>query len=472
VEAAAGTPLRDLLFAYGVEFPCGGKGRCRGCRVRVLDHALEPVPEEAAILSAAEIEAGWRLACRARAERDCTLEIAQFEAAILSDHSQFRFKPRTGTGIAVDLGTTTIVVQMLDLSTAHVLGVRTALNPQAAHGADIMSRIQHVLQGGDLTALIRHRVAELIADLAPVDSPEVVIAGNTVMHHLFCGISVEPLSHYPFETPRLDWEEVELEGGLRVHFLPNLGGFVGSDILAGILATGMHESAETQALIDLGTNGEIVIGNRERLLCASTAAGPAFEGGRISAGMRAQTGAVWEVALSGGEMRCSVIGGGEPRGICGSGLVDAVAAALDLGLVKPSGKLNGCVIALAPGLTVTQADVRELQLAKGAIAAGISILARRSGIRVEDIRRVFLAGAFGNYINRASARRIGLLPFPEERIEPAGNTALIGAKMALFEPDRTFAAIRSRIEHVPLGSDPEFQECFVSSLLLAPSNGG
>lgn len=437
----------------------------------MLDNALAPGPEEAAILSPAELEAGWRLACRARAERDCTLEIAQFEAAILADHSQFHFKPRTGTGVAVDLGTTTIVAQMLDLSTAHVLGVRTALNPQAAHGADIMSRIQHVLQGGDLTALIRRRVAELIAELGPVSFPEVVIVGNTVMHHLFCGISVEPLSHYPFETSRLNMEEVELDGGWRVQFLPNLGGFVGSDILAGIIATGMHESAEVQALIDLGTNGEIVIGNRERLLCASTAAGPAFEGGRISAGMRAQTGAVWEVAASGGKLHCSVIGGGEPRGICGSGLVDAIAAALDLGLVNPSGRLNNGAIELAPGLAVSQADVRELQLAKGAIAAGVSILARRSGVRVEDIRRVFLAGAFGNYINRTSARRIGLLPFPEERIEPAGNTALLGAKMALFETDRNFTGIRSRIEHVPLGSDPAFQECFVSSLLLAPLDG-
>ncbi len=456
------------MFPYGVEFPCGGKGRCRGCRVRVLDHAIEPGPEETAILSRAEIDAGWRLACRARAERDCTLEIAQFEAAILADHSPFRFTPRAGAGVAVDLGTTTIVAQMLDLSTAHVLGVRSALNPQAAHGADIMSRIQHVLHGGDLTALIRRRVAELIAELAPAGAPEVVIAGNTVMHHLFCGLPVEPLSHYPFETQRLDLEEVELDGGLRVQFLPNLGGFVGSDILAGIFATGMHESAEVQALIDLGTNGEIVIGNRERLLCASTAAGPAFEGGRISAGMRAQTGAVWEVAVSGGALRYSVIGGGEPRGICGSGLVDAVAAALDLGMVKASGKLNGGAIEIAPGVAITQADVRELQLAKGAIAAGISILARRRGVRLQDIRRVFLAGAFGNYINRASARRIGLLPFPEERVEPAGNTALLGAKMALFETDRSFGDLRSRIEHVPLGSDPEFQECFVSSLLLAP----
>ena len=433
---------------------------------------LEPKPEETAILSADEVAAGWRLACRATADRECTLEIAQFEAAILADHSHFRFTPRAGLGVAVDLGTTTVVAQLLDLQTAHVLGVRTALNPQAAHGADIMSRIQYVLQGGDLTTPIRECIAGLIASLGPAEQPDVVLVGNTVMHHLFCGMDVRPLSHYPFETPHLERATVELHDGTTVQFLPNLGSFVGSDILAGIVATGIHESDEVAALIDLGTNGEIVVGNRERMLCASTAAGPAFEGGRISSGMRAQTGAISEVVIEDGRLHCGVIGNAPPRGICGSGLVDAVAAALDLGLVQPSGRLSNGFLELAPGLALTQSDIRELQLAKGAIAAGIAILARRWGVRVGELGRVYLAGAFGNYINRSSARRIGLLPFPEEMVKPAGNTALLGAKLALFEDDRSYDRVRARVEHVPLGSDPEFQESFVSSMLLEPSNGG
>jgi uncharacterized 2Fe-2S/4Fe-4S cluster protein (DUF4445 family) len=208
------------------------------------------------------------------------------------------------------------------------------------------------------------------------------------------------------------------------------------------------------------------------MVCASTAAGPAFEGGRISMGMRAQTGAIAEVSTNGRAFRCSVIGGGAARGICGSGLVDAVAAALDLGLIHPSGRLADGVISLVDGVCINQADVRELQLAKGAIAAGIGILVRRWGIRIEEISRVYLAGAFGNYINRTSARRIGLLPFPEEKVEAAGNTALRGAKIALFEESRDFSELRARIEHIPLGSDPEFQENFVASLAFPVGDGG
>jgi uncharacterized 2Fe-2S/4Fe-4S cluster protein (DUF4445 family) len=463
-EVARGASLKDLLFQFGVEFPCGGKGRCRGCRVKVLDHGLPVQPEEALILSPKELAAGWRLACRAHADSDCTIEIAQWESAILADQTEFSFSPREGQGIAVDLGTTTLVAQLLDLSTAHVLAVRTALNPQASHGADIMSRVQFAMHSGELTSIIREKIGTLIGELGGADVRQVVVVGNTVMHHLFCGIDVEPLSHFPFETPRSGLESVKLASGQAISFLPNLGSFVGSDILAGILATGLHGLAEPVALVDLGTNGEIVVGNRERMLCASTAAGPAFEGGKIGMGMRAATGAISEVSVENGTFVCSVIGGGAPRGICGSGLVDAVAAALDLGLIRNNGRLvNGPVEVMAP-VTISQADVRELQLAKGAIAAGVEILAKRWGTPLEGISRVYLAGAFGNYINRTSARRIGLLPFPEEKVQPAGNTALLGAKLAMFEDDRNFEAIRARVEHVPLGSDPEFQDRYIESM--------
>jgi len=245
--------------------------------------------------------------------------------------------------------------------------------------------------------------------------------------------------------------------------MPCLGGFVGSDILAGIVATGMHQSPGLAVLIDLGTNGEIVAGNRDLLLCASTAAGPAFEGGRISCGMRASTGAISEAAIEGGGIRCAVIGGGAACGICGSGLVDAVAAGLDLGRIAPGGRMAS-PLELAGGIVLTQADIRELQLAKAAIAAGVRVLLHRLGATLADVRRVWLAGAFGNYVNRASARRIGLLEFPDHLVEPAGNTALLGAKIALFAPDPSFREIRALVRHVPLGADPEFQDRYVEAM--------
>jgi uncharacterized 2Fe-2S/4Fe-4S cluster protein (DUF4445 family) len=464
LEAPSGAPLSDVLFPFGVEFPCGGRGRCRRCRVRVLEGAL------ASTADAQEPDGAW-LACRCRTAGDVTLEIAQWEASILADDSPFDFAPREGYGVAVDLGTTTLVAQLLDLRTARVLGVRTALNPQTQHGADIMSRVEFALHGGaeELRDLIRGEIDGLIRDLAPPETPRrVAIVGNTVMHHLYCGASVAPLAAYPFETR----EDGLVDFGDGRRFLPCLGGFVGSDILAGILATRMHRSEKLNVLLDLGTNGEIVVGNRGRLLCCSTAAGPAFEGGRISMGMRAATGAISEVTARDGAFACRVLGGGEPRGLCGSGLVDAVATALDLGLALPSGRLAARAreLSIAPPVVLTQQDVRELQLAKGAMAAGVDILLQRWGATREDVGRVYLAGAFGNYLNRASARRIGLLRFPVEQVEPAGNTALLGAKLALFE-DGDFGDVRGMVEHVPLGADPEFQDRYVEAMVFEEQRG-
>jgi uncharacterized 2Fe-2S/4Fe-4S cluster protein (DUF4445 family) len=479
-----GTPLQDLLFAQGVEFPCGGAGRCKGCRIRVLTGSLAVTEEDHRLLSRAELDAGWRLACRAQPQGDLKLELAQWEAAILSDATRFSFTPRNGLGMAVDLGSTTLVAQLLDLRTGDVLGVRTGLNAQARHGADIMSRIGFALAGDGqrvLERLIREQVGGLAEELlatAPhggAGLSEVVIVGNTAMHHLFCGVGVEPLSRYPFVTAdaglkvfaaaQLGWT---CAGSARVRFLPCLGGFVGSDILAGILATGLHRSEAPQALIDLGTNGEIVVGNRERLLCTSTAAGPAFEGARISMGMRAATGAIAQVRAEADGLRCHVLGHVAPRGICGSGLVDAVAVGLDLGRVQRSGRLTaGHALALESPVVVSQADIRELQLAKGAIAAGIRLLVSRWGVTLADIAAVHLAGAFGNYIHRASARRIGLLPFPLSRVQPAGNTALLGAKLALFnleEDDGSYREVLARTTHVALKEDEDFQNIFVEEM--------
>jgi uncharacterized 2Fe-2S/4Fe-4S cluster protein (DUF4445 family) len=304
---------------------------------------------------------------------------------------------------------------------------------------------------------------------------DVVLVGNTAMHHLFSGIPVAPLAAYPFapeadglqvfEAPALGWP---LPGDPTVRFLPCLGGFVGSDILAGLLATRLHESDAPSALVDLGTNGEIVVGNRERLLCASTAAGPAFEGARISMGMRAVTGAIAEVTLTDGRLDCRVLGNVPPRGLCGSGLVDAVAAGLNLGRIDGAGRLHGGQEFHVQGtIALKQADIRELQLAKGAIAAGLRLLAHAWGTTPDKLDSLHLAGAFGNYVNRDSARRIGLLNLPAEKVVPAGNTALLGAKLALchlpVEPG-DYTALRARVRHISLHEDPRFLDAYVEEM--------
>jgi uncharacterized 2Fe-2S/4Fe-4S cluster protein (DUF4445 family) len=481
LAVASGTRLQDILFAQGVEFPCGGRGRCKGCRVKVLRGNLPVRVEEINLLTPDEIETGWRLSCCHSLTGDLELELAQWEAAILSDQTSFRFVPRTGLGIAIDLGTTTIAAQLLDLATGNVLAVQTALNAQARHGGDVMSRVEFAMSGGqsELQRVVRDQLGEMVARLLAAVSDSklnrIVIVGNTVMHHLFCGVSLAPMAASPFQpeqpgrltfSPRdLGWA---LSENVVIEFLHCLGGFVGSDILAGIVATGLHESRDLVALMDLGTNGEVVVGNREKVLCTSTAAGPAFEGARISQGMRAATGAISEVRVEDGFLSCRVIGGGEARGLCGSGLVDAVAAGLELEWIHPSGRMaNGRVMPLAGNIQLLPSDVRELQLAKGAIAAGLKILAGRFGVTPGELKQVHLAGAFGNYISRTSAQKIGLLRLPLNRIVPAGNTALLGAKLALFDATETWDAVVRRVEHISLNEDESFQDVYVEEMRLS-----
>jgi uncharacterized 2Fe-2S/4Fe-4S cluster protein (DUF4445 family) len=340
-----------------------------------------------------------------------------------------------------------------------------------------------------LEKLIRQQIGQLILELLqqrteklgdvnpPADDSleSVVLVGNTVMHHLFCDVSVEPLSHFPFESPSpglktfsdsdLGWD---LPGNPTVNFLPCLGGFVGSDILGGILATRLHEHDSAAMLIDLGTNGEIALGNRERLLCAATAAGPAFEGARISMGMRAASGAISQVQVVDDKMHCHVLGNSDPRGICGSGLVDAAAAGLQMGWLLPNGRLtSNQPVVLAPPVTINQLDIRQLQLAKGAIAAGIRLLLDAWGSIDAHSIPVFLAGAFGNYIDQSNARRIGLLPFPEESVRAVGNTALLGAKLALTNlprEDFTFSRILRKTTHLSLNEAEGFQEAYIQEM--------
>ena len=470
-----GGPMAPILAEQGIEFPCGGAELCGGCRVRVLKGALPPSEEDRLALTNAEIDAGWRLACRARACEDVILEVEQWSAAILADSTPLSSSARRGIGVAVDLGTTTLAVQALDLSTGCILALRTALNPQCVAGADVMSRIRIALDDGLLTPLIRDRLGSMVREAAGVRAQEVrdvVLVGNTVMHHLFCGIDVAPLSHVPFESPALaarEFTAAKLGWGLpaacHIRFLPCIGGFVGSDILAGIAATGIADRDELTALIDLGTNGEIAIGNRQRIFCASTAAGPAFEAGSIRMGMRAATGAISSVRVRDGRFNCSVIGDAAPRGICGSGLVDAVAAGLDLELILPSGRTanNAAEIPLAGPVSLCRADIRELQLAKAAVAAGFRILLKRLGAGFPDVHQVYLAGAFGNYVRVETAERIGLLEVPSAVVTSAGNTALRGAKIALVRP---LTPGGTPIEHVPLAADADFQDTFVDCMAM------
>jgi uncharacterized 2Fe-2S/4Fe-4S cluster protein (DUF4445 family) len=477
VEVPRGEPLLSSISQLGFEFPCGGTGFCGGCKVRVLAGSVLVTEQDLSAFSPEELAHGWRLACQAHAETSIVLECVQWHMDVLTDDSgQSALKPglrKHGLGIAIDLGTTTIAAQMLDLASGDILAVETDLNPQSAWGSDVMSRIRAALTGTDLTTIVRSKLQAIVLNLArgrELEIDEVVLVGNTVMHHLFAGLDVEPLSRAPFESALLGEQSFSpqelnwpLPSACRIRFLHCLGGFVGSDILAGIVAIGMPSADNLTALVDLGTNGEIAIGSRRGILCASTAAGPAFEAGTIRMGMRAVAGAISRVFYSNANMQATVIGDGEARGICGSGLVDAVAAGLQSGAILPSGRIANRtkIFPVCEPVVLDQADIRELQLAKAAIASGFRLLLKCLGASADDVQSIYLAGAFGNYVQIDSAIGIGLIEAPKTCIHAAGNAALRGAKALLLSKEESALP---EIAHVSLAAEPNFQDEFVNCM--------
>jgi uncharacterized 2Fe-2S/4Fe-4S cluster protein (DUF4445 family) len=474
------TPLVDVLHEFGIEFPCGGKGTCGKCKVKLLEGELEMNDIHQQKIQKLGLSPEWRLACYSKCTADITLEIEQFNHLILADESEFEFIPQIGFGIAVDLGTTTLVAQLIDLSTAKVMAVETMLNPQAKFGADLISRIQASISGNsdEMTRLIRQsigRMIELMLQKQTVELQRICIVGNTVMQLIFSNCDLIPLSQYPFHTDNLGskffnpeelgWNFKVVE---KVIFYPSIGSFVGSDILAGIAATGLHIKENYTALIDLGTNGEIVVGNKNQIVCASTAAGPAFEGTNISMGMRAVTGAISSVKLEDNEIKVNVIGNTEPKGICGSALVDAVAIFRKLDWIGMFGEINSGEesLSITSDVRLTQKDINEFQLAKAAIAAGLEILCKTISIQLKDIQKVYIAGGFGNYINIQHLIQTGMIEIPDERIHQMGNTALIGAKIFLFSDNQITQEILSKSRHINLESDPDFQNIYVDKMLF------
>jgi uncharacterized 2Fe-2S/4Fe-4S cluster protein (DUF4445 family) len=476
------TPLIDALHEYGVEFPCGGRGTCGKCRVKLLKGEIEVSDAHREKLLKLNLSPDWRLACYSRCTGDITLEIGQFDHLILADESEFVFQPQEGFGVAVDVGTTTLVAQLIDLSTAKVLAVETMLNPQVRFGADLISRIQSCIDGHatEMCLLIRNVIGEMVSRMIekqPVAIRKIVLVGNAVMQLIYSDMDVLPLSKYPFhnDNPGLKtFQPEELEWPFSVQegilFYPSIGSFVGSDILAGIAATGLHTKDEITALVDLGTNGEIVVGNRHGIVCASTAAGPAFEGANISMGMRAVTGAVSSLHLNNGIIEADIIGNSEAKGICGSALIDAVAILQQLGKIGMFGEILSGEdhVSIFKNIQLTQKDINEFQLAKAAIAAGLEILTRSLGKNISDITELYIAGGFGNYINVDHVVSTGMIEMEMEmeRIHKFGNTALIGAKMFLFSGRGIVDDILKITRHINLESDKDFQDIYVDKMLF------
>lgn len=422
-------------------------------------------------------------------------------------------------GIAFDIGTTTLVGSLLELRTGRLGATTSRMNPQTSFGDDVLSRILHARESpkglADLHEHVIRAVNEMIGDLAAAAGVashhiyEAVFAGNTTMQHLLLGIDPGALGEIPFVSAtgqRVEARASEL--GLQIHpcgrvfVFPTVGGFVGGDITAGLLVTGLAQANRPALFVDIGTNGEIVLVHEGRLLAASCAAGPAFEGARISYGMRAAAGAIEQIAFD-GDVRYSVIGDVAPAGLCGSALIDVVAELLRCGALVAQGMLLGrsdLPSKIAPAIrrrfntndngmefvivaadksqtrspiVLTQRDIRELQLAKAAIRAGIAILLQRAGLRVTDLEKFLVAGAFGNYLRLANAQRIGLLPedLDDRRFSFVGNTSLAGAQRALLSLRARESAqeLAEHTEHIELSSDAAFQTQFAEAMFFPES---
>jgi uncharacterized 2Fe-2S/4Fe-4S cluster protein (DUF4445 family) len=422
-------------------------------------------------------------------------------------------------GLAVDIGTTTVVVNLMDLTSGAVTGVEATLNGQAVFGADVIARIGYAMTNPEGLHELQDRIVQTLNGLidsilartgvSPDNVYEAMIAGNTTMQHLFLGVSPAAIAATPF-IPVFEDAGKATAGPLGLHIHPRarvctfpvIGGYVGGDIVSGILATSLDRDRRTRLLIDVGTNGEIVLGSNRRVVACSTAAGPAFEGAQMACGMRAAPGAIEGVTITRSTVQRQVIGNEKPVGICGSGLIDVVAQLYLVGLLDENGRLadhdeameivepsvadrivqNGSqrsfVLATAEEtggapVTLSQRDIRELQYAKGAMKSGIAILQRTLGIEDKDIEQVMLAGSFGSYINPASARAIGLVPMvAQERIVAVGNTAGEGAKMAMlsFREREAARVIPGQVEYLELSALSTFTDDFVDALSFPPKS--
>ncbi|WP_291322269.1 ASKHA domain-containing protein [Desulfonatronospira sp.] len=546
-EAREGETLRDILLRRGiyVESPCNGNGTCGSCGVWIQEHTLVPyTPNEN--VTESDLEKGYRLSCQVTPEQDLTINLPM---NFLRDAKRFResqtilegeiapvsrlvsavkvldeqdypemlydnfpdpqvlkvwedeYEPK---GLAIDLGTTTIVVTLVSLKTGIVLSTASRLNPQINYGHDIMTRIQHgSTQEGlqELAQAIRKGINELVHEVC-VDSEskrkeilDIVLGGNTTMLQMIAEIDPAPLGQIPFSVDiqsgisyPVQQFGIKVNPDARVYIPPVLHAFIGSDITAGLLIhSDFFDDTKSVLFVDVGTNGEIALNHLGRRLACSAAAGPAFEGMGLSCGMRASFGAVESVKSDGKSITMSTVADSEPRGICGSGIVDLVSTLLRLQVIDPTGRFcslpcspvpegvnsrlkkieEQTVFEIGPKVYFSQRDVRQVQLAKGAIRAAIDVLMDEAGCSVEELDNIVIAGGFGFYLNPVNLETIGIIPRgTKDRVEFAGNACRSGCVWMLTDISyRRFLEINLQdIEHISIAQSPRFMELYAESM--------
>lgn len=496
IECTVEENLLEAMTRQGIYISaaCGSRGTCGKCSLRLLKGSIPVSEYDRKWFSEDELKEGYRLSCKAYPTSDCTIKLSSkgeddFEVvADIVPAEGFQYKEGDSFVIAIDIGTTTIAVCLIETVSRRILSTYTSVNRQRAYGADVISRIEAACKGKlrelkaciqeDLLTGIRYVIRKTDIDKDKIT--KIAIAGNTTMGHLLLGYSCETLGSYPFTpvnigTILLSFEQVMDSDYLKVPvvILPGISTFVGADITAGLLACGFDKSEKINLLIDLGTNGELAIGNRDKLFVSSTAAGPAFEGGNITFGVGSIGGAISSINIE-EELHYRTIHDKAPVGICGTGAIEMLSELLKKGYIDKTGLYikeyfeNGFRIAEDPDgkdIILTQHDIREIQLAKAAVRAGIEILVKRFGIDYLDIDTIYLAGGFGYKLNIDKAVAVGLLPKEfSDKVRTVGNSSLLGAVKYLTEsnaPERLEHLIQSA-EEIKLSNDSDFNELFIA----------
>lgn len=479
----------EFLPAY-----CAGRGTCGKCKVQFLNDAPAPTAHDSAFFSPKQLSEGWRLACQTYIEGQFTLQIEDYQEDSIQAASDFKLSPKetsldiadsallytkeadfSSLALAIDIGTTTIAANLIDTKRQEILKTLSSINHQRMFGTDVLSRIDAANHGNlaKLQQIILDDLNSLCSqlhigeDITRLSIP-VIIAGNSTMQHLLQGLSCETLGVFPF-TP----VDLSMHSYKNMTILPGISTYVGADIVSGIVACGIDQKEEISILVDLGTNGEMIIGNKDRILVASTAAGPAFEGGNIRCGIAGVPGAIDTVTISGDNVKISTILNEKPAGICGTGVIETVYELVKEKIVDTTGLIeekyfdNG--YPLSENISFTNKDIREVQLAKSAIRAGVEILIKSYGIDYTQVAHLYLAGGFGQKINYKKAIGIGMLPEElKNRIISVGNSSLAGATMLADTPklQNRFTHITDISEEINLANHKDFNDLYVKYMFF------
>lgn len=505
-ECRAGESLLECFLRSAdvfIDAPCAGNGRCGKCRVQIVKGDIPISSQDKVIFSPDELAKNFRLACCAKPTTDCTLQfIGNNEAPfqVISDSSLAlpvgTIQDDSRFGIAIDIGTTTIAVQLIDLVQHTQIETASSINHQRAYGSDVISRMMASNEGKKdaLRSTIQHDILDCLQsilnnlaklDILPNRIETMAITANTTMIHLLCGLSCESLGVFPFTPVEIGTIEKSFATlfdspllNCPVTILPGISTYVGADIVSGMNALGFAQSESINLLVDLGTNGEMAIGNKDRVLCTSVAAGPAFEGGNISCGTGSIPGAISSITITDdNKVDYKTISDKPPAGICGTGVVECVAELLRTNLIDETGALDdglddGFFITTSTNdsnIRFTQKDVREIQLAKSAVRAGMEVLISEYGIDYAQINKVYIAGGFGFKLDHKKAIEIGMFPSGlADKIESAGNTSLLGAVQYLLNPNskKTVKNIVAISTEIALSTNPMFNDLYMEHMMF------